>query len=78
MADPARHGATGAWEGVKGWVKKAAGRLSGQRDLEREGLAQEDRAAAERDAARREAEAGRARVEAEMHEAEQRRAQRDQ
>jgi uncharacterized protein YjbJ (UPF0337 family) len=78
MADPARHGATGAWEGVKGWVKRAAGRVSGQRDLEREGLAQEDRAAAERDAARHEAEAAGARADAEVREAEQRRAQRDQ
>jgi uncharacterized protein YjbJ (UPF0337 family) len=78
MADAARHGATGAWEGLKGWMKKAAGRVSGQRDLEREGLAQGDRAAAEREAARREAQAAGARAEADMREVEQRRAQRDQ
>jgi uncharacterized protein YjbJ (UPF0337 family)/predicted RNA-binding protein with PIN domain len=65
-------GAKGATEGVKGKVKEAAGVLSGDDDLEREGEAQQDKAGAQRDVAAKEAEAERARAEAAGGEAEQR------
>jgi uncharacterized protein YjbJ (UPF0337 family) len=76
--DTARQGAQGLWEDIKGRLKGAAGALTGRRDLEREGHAQQDKAEAERDAAAREAEAARARAEADLHEARQRGAQRDE
>jgi uncharacterized protein YjbJ (UPF0337 family) len=78
MGDAMREGGHGFWEDVKGRVKSAIGALTGRRDLDREGQAQQDKAGAERDAARREAEAARARAQAEVHEARQRGAQRDQ
>ena len=62
----------GAVEDVKGKVKEAAGALTGQDELRREGSAQQDKAAAEREVAAREAEAEKARGKAEAHEAEQR------
>lgn len=65
-------GAKGVIEGVKGKVKEAAGALTGNRDLEREGEAQQDKASAQRDVAAKEAEADKARAEAQGHEAEQR------
>ena len=73
----ARHGVHGLWEDVKGRVKSATGALTGQRDLDREGRAQQDKAEAERDAAASETEAARARAEAEVNEARQRGTQRD-
>ena len=59
-------------EDVKGRIKEAAGAVTGNEDLEREGEAQRDKAGAERDAATREAEAAAARAEARAAEAEQR------
>lgn len=77
-SDAARHGTQGLWEDVKGRLKSAAGRLTGQHDLDREGQAQQDKAEADRKAAARETEAARAHAEAEVQEARQRGAQRDQ
>jgi uncharacterized protein YjbJ (UPF0337 family) len=71
-----REGAKGTVEGLKGKAKEVAGGISGDGDLEREGIAQQDKARAERDAARKEAEAEAARGEAAMHEGEQRAHQR--
>ena len=65
-------GAKGIVEDIKGKAKEVVGEVTGKRDLEREGSAQQDKAAAQRDVARREAEAERARAEAAAHEAEQR------
>lgn len=65
-------GAKGAVEDVKGKVKEAAGTLTGNEDLEREGEAQQSKAEAQRDVARKEAEADKARTEAEAQEAQQR------
>lgn len=65
-------GGKGVVEGLKGSVKEAAGALTGNRDLEQEGEAQQDKAQAERDVARHEAAAEKSRAEAEAHEAEQR------
>jgi len=59
----------GVVEGIKGKAKEAVGSLKGDRDLEREGEAQQDKADAEREAARKETEAARARAEAQVHEA---------
>ncbi len=47
----------GVVEDVKGKAKEAAGAVSGQDDLTREGKAQQDKAAAQREAAAKEAEA---------------------
>ncbi len=68
-------GAKGATEGIKGKVKEAAGTVTGDPDLEREGEAQQDKAEAQRDVAAKEAEAEKARSEAAGHEAEQRASQ---
>lgn len=65
-------GAKGAAEGVKGRFKEAAGVVSGDEDLEREGEAQQDKAEAQREVAAKEAEAERARAQAAGREAEQR------
>ncbi len=65
-------GAKGAAEGLKGKVKEAAGALSGDRSLKREGEAQQDKADAQRDVAAKEAEADKARAKAEAAEADQR------
>ena len=62
----------GLLEEAKGKVKEAAGAVTGQDDLRKEGRAQQDKASAERDVAAKEAEAEKARAEAEAHEAEQR------
>ncbi len=65
-------GAKGAAEDVKGRVKEAAGTLTGNQDLEREGEAQQDQAEAQRDVAEHEAKADAARAEARARESEQR------
>jgi uncharacterized protein YjbJ (UPF0337 family) len=65
-------GAKGVVEGVKGKVKEAAGALTGNDELKREGEAQQAKADAQRDVATKEAEAEKARAEAAGHEAEQR------
>ena len=65
-------GVKGVVEDVKGKAKEAAGVITGNRDLEREGEAQQSKADAEREVASHEAKAEKARAEAEAHEAEQR------
>ena len=65
-------GAKGVVEGVKGRVKEAAGALTGQDELRREGVAQQEKADAQRDVVVKEAEAEKARAEATAREAEQR------
>lgn len=65
-------GAKGAVEGVKGKAKEAAGVLSGNKDMEREGEAQQDKADAQREVAGKEADAEKARAKAAAHESEQR------
>lgn len=62
----------GVVEEVKGKVKEAAGVLTGQDELRREGRAQQEKAEASRDVAKKEAEAERARAVASAREAEQR------
>jgi uncharacterized protein YjbJ (UPF0337 family) len=65
-------GAKGLIENVKGTAKEAAGALTGNERLEREGEAQQSKAEAQEDVARKEAEAEKARAEAEAQEAQQR------
>jgi len=65
-------GTKGVVEGAKGKVKEAAGALSGDDEMRREGQAQQAKSGALRDVARKEAEAEKARLEAEAREAEQR------
>ena len=73
MADSGpKSGLKGTVEEVKGKVKEAAGILTGDNDLEKEGEAQQEKADAQRDVARKEAEAEKARGEASVKEAEQR------
>ena len=62
----------GVVEEVKGRAKEAAGAVSGNESLKREGQAQQDKAAAEHDVAVKEAEAEKARAQASAAEAEQR------
>lgn len=62
----------GVVEDVKGKAKEAAGAVTGQDDLTREGQAQQDKAASQREAAQKEAEAEKARGEAKADEARQR------
>jgi uncharacterized protein YjbJ (UPF0337 family) len=69
-------GAKGVIEDVKGKAKEAVGVVTGREDVEREGEAQQEKAAAQRDVAKKEAQAERARAEADAHEAEQRAHQR--
>ena len=64
-------GVKGVVEEVKGKAKEAAGVLTGNRDLEKEGEAQQEKADAQRDVAAKEAAAEKARAEAEAREAEQ-------
>jgi uncharacterized protein YjbJ (UPF0337 family) len=68
-------GAKGIIEDVKGKAKEVAGEVTGHEDLEREGRAQQDKAASERDVAEHEDKADAARAEAEADEARQRAAQ---
>ena len=65
-------GVEGVVEDVKGRAKEAAGAVSGNESLKREGQAQQDKAAAQREVAAKEAEAEKARVQASAAEAEQR------
>ncbi len=62
----------GVVEDVKGKVKEAAGALTGQDELRREGHAQQEKASAQREVAEKEAAAEKARAEAAAREAEQR------
>ena len=52
----------GVVEGAKGLAKEAVGSVVGNKDLEKEGEAQQDKASAQRDVARKEAEAEAARA----------------
>ncbi len=65
-------GAKGVFEEVKGKAKEAAGAVTGNEEMRREGQTQQEKADAERDVARKEAEAEKARAVAEAREAEQR------
>ena len=65
----------GGIEDLKGRLKEAAGAVTGDRSLKREGTAQQDKDAAKQRAAKKEAEADRARKEARAHEARERRNQ---
>ncbi len=65
-------GAKGVIEEVKGKAKEAAGAVTGNDEMRREGQSQQEKADAERDVARKEAEAEKARAVAEAREAEQR------
>ncbi|OBK38095.1 general stress protein CsbD [Mycobacterium sp. 1245111.1] len=58
----------GVVEGAKGLTKEAIGSVVGNKDLEEEGEAQQDKAQAQRDAAKKEAEAEAARAGAETAE----------
>ena len=71
-----KSGAKGAAEGVKGKVKEAAGAVTGDERMRREGVAQQEKAGAQQDVARKEAQADKARAEAAAREAEQRTHQR--
>lgn len=64
--------AKGIVEDVKGKAKDLIGSITGNKDLEREGEAQQEKAEDQREVAKREAQAEKARAEAEAHEAEQR------
>ncbi|MFZ1164555.1 CsbD family protein, partial [Mycobacterium sp.] len=61
-------GVKGVVEGAKGLAKEAVGSVVGNKDLENEGEAQQDKAEAQRDAAKKEAEAEAARGGAEAAE----------
>jgi uncharacterized protein YjbJ (UPF0337 family) len=65
-------GVKGVVEDLKGKAKSAAGAVTGNDEMQREGQAQQDKAEAQRDVARKEADAEKSRAEAEAHEAEQR------
>jgi uncharacterized protein YjbJ (UPF0337 family) len=65
-------GAKGVTENLKGAAKEAAGALTGNDRLEREGEAQQSKARAQREVAQKEAEADKARAEASAQEAQQR------
>jgi uncharacterized protein YjbJ (UPF0337 family) len=66
-----RAGVSGVVEDVKGKAKEAAGAITDNEKLEREGEAQQSKAEAERDVAKNEAKAEKARAEAEAQEAQQ-------
>jgi len=65
-------GAKGIVEDLKGKAKDAIGNLTGNKDLEREGEAQQAKADSQREVAAKEAEAEKARAEAQAQEAQQR------
>ena len=65
-------GVEGVAEGIKGKVKEAAGAVTGNDEMRREGKAQQEKGDAQREVARKEGEAEKARVEAKAREAEQR------
>jgi len=64
-------GVGGIVEDVKGRAKEAAGAVTGDDSMQREGEAQQAKADADRDVAAKEAEAEKARAESEAHETEQ-------
>ncbi|MEV6322413.1 CsbD family protein [Nocardia sp. NPDC051787] len=66
-----REAVEGVVEDIKGKTKEAAGVVTGDEDLKKEGRAQQDKADSEREAARKEAEAEKARAEADVDEARQ-------
>ncbi|MBF6164874.1 CsbD family protein [Streptomyces gardneri] len=66
-----REAVEGVVEDVKGKAKEAAGVITGDQDLKKEGRAQQDKAESQREAARKEAEAEKARAEADLDEARQ-------
>ena len=66
----------GTFEEAKGRLKEAAGDLTGDPDLQREGEAQSDKGRAEREATQARAEARAKEAKAEVHETEQELAQR--
>ncbi len=68
-------GVKGVVDDVKGKAKQAAGAVTGQDDLQREGEAQQDKAQSQREVAQKEAEAEKARGEAKADEQRQRAAQ---
>ncbi len=68
-------GAKGIVEDIKGKAKEVVGEVTGKETLEREGRAQQDKAANEREVADHEAKADAARAKAEGDEARQRAAQ---
>ena len=72
MSQGGKDAVEGVVEGAKGAFKKAAGAVTGNDKLEREGEAQSDKADAKREAATLEAKAEGARAEATAHEAVQR------
>jgi uncharacterized protein YjbJ (UPF0337 family) len=65
-------GAKGIIEDVKGKAKEAAGTITGNDSLKREGSAQQDKAESQREVARKEAEADAARAKAAADEARER------
>lgn len=65
-------GIKGVVEDTKGKLKEAAGTVTGNDSLKREGEAQQDKAEAQREVAQKEAAAEKARAKAEAHEARQR------
>lgn len=65
-------GIKGVVEDAKGKLKEAAGTVTGNDSLKREGEAQQDKAEAQREVAQKEAAAEKARAKAEAHEARQR------
>jgi uncharacterized protein YjbJ (UPF0337 family) len=67
-----REGFRGVVEDLKGKAKEVAGEVTGDEDREREGRAQQDKAASQRDVARKEAEAEKSRAAAKESEIEQR------
>ncbi len=69
--DGAKQGIKGVVEDVKGKAKEAAGVVTGNKDLENEGEAQQEKAEAHREVAEKEAAAEKARAEADVKEAEQ-------
>ncbi|MGO4616343.1 CsbD family protein [Nocardia sp. 2YAB30] len=66
-----REAVEGVVEDIKGKTKEAAGVVTGDEDLKKEGRAQQDKAESQRDAAQKEAEAEKARGEAKLDEARQ-------
>ncbi|CAN5313033.1 CsbD family protein [soil metagenome] len=70
-----KSGVKGVIEGVKGKAKEAAGVVTGNTSLEREGEAQQNKADAQREVAEQEAKAEGSRAEAQAHEAEQKAAE---
>ncbi|MEU4343095.1 CsbD family protein [Nocardia sp. NPDC023852] len=66
-----REAVEGVVEDIKGKTKEAAGVVTGDENLKKEGRAQQDKAESQRDAAQKEAEAEKARGEADLDEARQ-------